>query len=1406
MEFFALSKPQQAIWNMQQFYGGSVANVTGAAIFTWPVDVAALRDALNSTVRQCDALRLRLTTDGGVPRQHVVEYVPQQFELRRFSSLEEFEKWAQALAVTPFDLAGPLYRFCVVDVGGQTGLVVHVHHLVADAWSMSLLMRVILANLDGESVDVGSYIEHLAVEAEHETSDRRAGDKAYFLSQFEGCREPVHLADRQANNPAARRVGFTIDRDATARIEAFCAAHGVTPYALFMTALGTYLYRIKGASDMYIATTVLNRAGRVEKQTPGVFINTVPVRLHIDDEATSLENLLANADRISGVFRHQKYQYVDVQRDVHEKFGSAGRLYDVALNYQNATYADDRVAVEWLFCGSQGESLALHVNDRLGEGVFHLDYGFQTELFAEADIERLHGHLMNLLFDTIEHPDRKPYELRLLSDAEYQQVVRDFNDTAVPSALTGCVHERFAEQVALTPDAVAVVFHDAKYTYRQIDEMSNCLAHELRRRGVGRDDIVAIVARRSHLIIVAQLAVLKAGGAYLPIDPTYPEARINYMLEDSGCRLALTLGATVSTVPSIDMTEDDVFHGDISDLANANHPGDLCYVIYTSGSTGKPKGVMLRHLNVVNYCSSSANNVVHSIIKPGMGLIVSITTISFDIFVTESLLPLLNGMTVVMADERQSTEQVELGDLVRSVGADVLQTTPTKMQALIADPTHTGYLASLKAVILGGEVLAQPLADRLSELTGAALFNIYGPTETTVWSTEAPVRLGEGITIGKPIANTQVHIVDAHMNPLPISATGELCIAGAGVGRGYLHLPELTAQRFVVNPFGPGMMYRTGDLARWRADGNLEYIGRADDQVKIRGLRVELGEIETAIHECDGIRQVCVTMGMDDTGTQYLCAYYMGDADVPAIRRTLAKRLPQYMIPRVFMPVDRFPKTPSGKTDRKAFPPPDPSLLRPDAEYVPPSTEREQAVVALTEAVLHMERIGVNDNFFDLGGDSLRAIELVSKAHYEGLDFSLQDVFDCPTPAALSRRTTDGGPHVPVPQPDDFADLDALLQGNRVSDRAAPTPQPMGDVLITGATGWLGAHVLHEYLAREHGTACCLVRGTDERDGAARLTGTLARYFGDAHAGDPRIVAVRGDITRPIALDRPVRTVIHCAALVKHFGSYEAFHEVNVDGTKNVIAFARANGARLLHISTASVSGSGFEHDGPPRQVFDETRLFIGQSLDNVYVRSKVEAEVAVLRARLAGLDATVIRVGNLANRRCDLMAQSNYRENATLTRLKGFIDLGLYPEELEDYPLEFSPVDDTARVVVELGRHRDDVACVFHAFHPHAVAFGELARAVRATGLALEPVPWPDFVRAVRDTHTDAAAAGVAEAFVHDIDAEGTLRIPAVPSLANDFTTSYLDRVGVDWPPIDERYLTGYITTFARLGYWSQS
>ncbi len=698
----------------------------------------------------------------------------------------------------------------------------------------------------------------------------------------------------------------------------------------------------------------------------------------------------------------------------------------------------------------------------------------------------------------------------------------------------------------------------------------------------------------------------------------------------------------------------------------------------------------------------------------------------------------------------------------------------------------------------------------------AQIYNIYGPAETTVWSTSSKF-VNHDITIGSPIANTQIYIIDKNNKPLPIGVPGELCIAGEGVGKGYLNRPELTAEKFVPNPFATEenhhgkIMYHTGDLACWRSDGEIEYLGRIDTQVKIRGLRIELGEIENVMSGFSGIQLTAVADKHDENNRQYLVGYYTSEHEIDEkeLRSHLSSKLPKYMIPNYFMRLDTMPMTASGKTDRKNLPVPDFTVN--EREYAEPETEMEINLCKLLSEILHIEKIGAEDDFFEYGGDSLGAIEYVAKAHGIGIEMSLQNVFDYPTVRSLCDFLQGEKKRKVQYKKEDFDKYNNIFEKNIVEDDVAFERKSLGNVLLTGATGFLGAHVLDELMQKEQGKIYCLVRSDKTDDRYIRLRKILKYYFGDRYEAEinKRIIPIIGDIEKEGLSDEipvDIQTVIHTAASVKHYGSYSYFNRVNTEGTAHVVEYAKKIGAKLIHISTLSVSGNSMADDfsvyrSDEEKFFYETSFYIGQPLDNVYIHSKFEAERKVYDAILEGLDAKVIRVGNLTNRVSDYKFQPNYTSNAFLTRVKAILEFGLFPDYLMNLYAEFSPVDKTAEGIVKIAQYADK-QFIFHLNSDRVIYFNRFLEVVHKLGISMKIVSGSEFNKALQETIKKSNTEYIFEAFQNDMDEQGRLVYDSNIRIENDFTLWFLKKVGFEWNETDMDYIKGYIDYFRKIGY----
>ena len=902
---------------------------------------------------------------------------------------------------------------------------------------------------------------------------------------------------------------------------------------------------------------------------------------------------------------------------------------------------------------------------------------------------------------------------------------------------------------------------------------------------------------------------MKAGGAYVPLDPEYPQSRIEYMLKDSEAENLLVIDRYRSLVGFYDqnvISLDDVA-AESKDFAlsvelTAPKPENLAYMIYTSGSTGKPKGVMLEQrnlLNLIEYILMTRKLTPDDIVA-------EFASFCFDASVIDLFAPLTAGAVLYILPESIRKDAVAVGKFIKEEKITTA-TFPTQMGELVAELLDDA--PSLKFVTLGGEKFKY-YRDRTYQM-----INGYGPTENTVSSTEFWVdKQYDNIPIGKSQRNIRSYIVDENMKRLPVGASGELCHAGRQIARGYHNLPEKTASVFVENPFSvcdeDKRLYRTGDMVRMKGDGNIEYIGRIDSQVKIRGYRIELGEIEGALLKHDKVKNAAVIV-IEKGGNKYITAYYTGEI-IPEdeLKLFLNPLIPDYMMPSFFVHLEKMPVTPGGKIDKKALPVPEVTTTASTA-YVEPVTAVQIKLCEIFEKALGIEKVGIEDNFFELGGSSLTASKVAVMCLSKNISIVYADIFKYPTIRELS-AIVDNSEAFENPQSENefssynYNRIQSVISGNVEENVNQVTKEEIGDIMITGATGFLGIHVLKAYLDNYDGKVYCLVRKGKYESMEKRMMHMLMYYFDNPcqELFGERIICVDGDITSKEQVEKfadyKFNTIINCAACVKHFAAGDVLEKINVHGVENLIEFCKNSGRRLIQISTVSVAGEGSDGVPPMSRVFNENDLYIGQNITNEYIRTKFLAERAVLEAVSSGLDGKVIRVGNLMSRNSDGEFQINFITNGFLRSLRGYKAVGKFPIGAMHEVTEFSPIDSTALAVLKLVQ-TDRRFTVFHACNSHHIYMADLIYAMRSHGFDIDIVSDEEFEAAVKEFAKNSDDSDVVSGLIaytaHNENEIYTL------DYSNRFTAQVLYRLDYKWPVTDDRYLESAIEALDRLAFF---
>lgn len=1055
-----LSPGQQALWFIHQLAPESSAyNVATVVRVVSALDGSALRRAFQQLLDRHPSLRSTFSTHQDEPVQNFLEHAEISFQELDASALSEAAFNSQLVAEVDrcFDLEqGPLLRVHLFERGEHNHvLLLVVHHIVADFWSLSVLAKELgilyEAELSGTSARLPSnpfeYSNY--VKQQKEMLSGPEGEKlwSYWQKQLAGELPVLNLPIDHPRPLAQTYTGssraFKLSAEVTRGLKDLSRAHGVTLYMTLLAAFQTLLYRYTGQEDILVGSPTAGRNQNGLASLVGYFINPIVLRAYPSRTATFTSFLQQTRQTVLSAFEHQDYPFpLLVERLQPERESSRSPLFQVMFILQKAHLLNEE-GLSVFALGEAGarmklgalelESVALE--QRISqfdltlvmvdaENSLSASLQYNTDLFDAATIARMTEHLKTLLQGIVAQPHQRLSELPLLTPAEQHQIVFDWNQTGASYPQNLCLHELFEAQAARTPDAPALIFDRQRVSYAELDHRANQLAHHLRSLGTGPEVFVGILLRRRVEMIVALLAVLKAGGAYLPLEAAYPSERLRFMLENTRASILITEASLLSRAEGLLHIQDGeaianeslptqlvCLERDHEAIAQHSETApspsalaqNLAYVIFTSGSTGKPKGVAINHSSAVTLAHWAREYFTAAQLS---GVLAS-TSISFDLSVFELFVPLSWGGSVILAENA-----LQLAALPAASEVTLVNTVPSAMAELV----RNGWVpAKVETVNLAGEALSRELVERLYELKQVKdVINLYGPSEDTTYSTYARIEGGETRTpvIGRPLANTQVYVLDVAGEPVPAGVTGEIYLAGEGLARGYWQRPELTAERFVPDRFSGargGRLYRTGDLARFRQGGILEYLGRMDHQVKLRGFRIELGEIEIALRHHEKVREAVVVVSDLDNGEKRLIAYVVSEGEqavtVTELRARMRERLPEYMVPQAFVILGEMPLTANGKVDRRALLACEETESGRDAEVIGPRTETEAAVAELWRELLRVDQVSMEDNFFEAGGHSLLATRMMSQVRKRfGVEVALRRFFEEATVAALSNQ------------------------------------------------------------------------------------------------------------------------------------------------------------------------------------------------------------------------------------------------------------------------------------------------------------------------------------------------------------------------------------------------------------------
>ena len=1383
-EFYPVTSAQRRIYYTVNMENNNLAyNTPFGILFKTKPDLDKLENCISKILNSHDAFKTYFVLQDGDVYQKLVDHVDFKLPIKDYKN-EDF--------ITPFDLSkAPLIHAELDSYDGKYLLQLDIHHIICDGSSINIFAKELCDLYNGKELKEQEidYIDYAL--SENITED----DKEFWTSQFTNGIPLLNMPTEFERTSTKSFEGDNIYSKLTnvAQINDLCKTFNITPYMFLLSCFYVLLYKYTMQNDIIVGTPVVGRNNPRLENIIGMFVNTLPLKQNIQSTNRFSDFLSIVKNNCLNSFNHQTYPFDELVKELNvTRDNSRNPMFDVMFIYESGGRPEFKIGdikVDYVIPKNNTSKFDFSLEITPNNQSFDLRLEYCTKLYGKEFMETLLNCYINIVSAVIENVDIQISKINMLSEIPYIYPTLDY-----PEDLR--IIDLFEKQVALTPNKTALVFGDEKYTYKELEIKVNKLANYL--ITLGKSDVMGIMMDRSSNLIVSMLAALKAGSGYLPIDPTYPEDRIKYIIEDSEVKVILTEEKYKDMCPVSAVLVDDVsIYKEYKQFDTDQTPDDISYMIYTSGSTGKPKGVMLKQSSVVNFIYGMCDRMPLE-----NKTVVSITTMCFDIFVFESLLPLCTGMKVVMASNEEQNNPILLNKLCLKNGVQIIQTTPSKFKLLMTD--NLDYLKHLEVISLAGEPFPLDLLNSIRKVSPARIFNMYGPTETTVGSTLKELTNSKEVTIGTPIANTHVFVLDNDMNFVPYNVPGMLYIGGDGVSIGYMNNPKLTAKRYLN--YNGERIYNSGDLVKLLPNGELECLGRSDFQVKVRGLRIELGEIESSICAYPGVKDAVVTVKKINN-RDILCGYFVADGRVAysTLKKSLAKKLPNYMVPAYLLQIETFKYTPNGKIDRKALP--DPVFKA--KEIIAPENELQNTILNIWKSILSIDEISIDDNFFDIGGDSLFALKMQVELMKHNYNVNYGDIFKNNTIRDLAAfiQNSEKENLSPIYKKQDFKAINKLLAQNSTFRALKLRQKTIKNVLLVGATGFLGIHVLAELLKLDDIKIYCLIRKDPSTSPENKLKRKFQYYFGSdlSNLFGSRLFVIAGDITLDNFntsneiyefLGNEVSCVVNCAASVKHFGNYSDFEKINVIGVRNLVEFCETYHKEFYQTSTISVSGNTMtslpSSFNPNKKVyFGENNLFVNQPLNNVYVRSKFEAEKYVLeeisKHKLKGL---VLRIGNITNRYSDGKFQDNSSDNAFLNRLKAFMYLKELPESIIDDYIEFSPVDKIAESIVICMRYYTYPMSVLHLYNSNHLYINKFISYLNELGIIMNVVDDKMFKKDLNKLLFNSNDSDKVSVLLNDLDKNKNLVYKTNLKITNKFTLKFLDKADFYWPKITKEYI----------------
>ncbi|MFM6321924.1 MAG: amino acid adenylation domain-containing protein [Microcystis panniformis] len=1439
-----LSFSQERLWFLYQLEAnGYTYNMAFRFQIEGNLDIDIFRKALETIMQRHELLRTCFQEVDEIPRQIIKPKIQLNLPLVDLQSLssreqtQELERLTEQEIYTPFDLTqAPLMRTFLVKLKADSYLLfLSLHHSIFDGWSMKVLLqelsRLYEAFLQKQSNPLPDlpiqYGDFAVWQRQQLQGDKLTQEVNYWQQQLTGIPPLLEIPTDHPRPPIQTFKGnnctFKLSPELSQHLKNISQTSTATLNMTLLTAFNVLLYRYSRQEDIVIGIPSGNRHFPEIEPLIGCFVNTLPIRTQFK-ENLSFQALLNQVKQVFlEAYEHQDLPLEKVVEVVNpERNISYSPLFQVMFSWEDMLHinhfsmADLKLTPVTMNALIAQFDLTLAMQETAEGLVGSFDYN--CALFNQDTIERMITHFQTLLEGIAVNPEQSIELLPILPLSE-QKLLAQWNQTNIAEHPKVCIHELFEHQVLKSPNAIAIEWENEKVTYQDLNHRANQLAHYLQSLGVDSEVLVGIYLERSLLVIVGLLAVLKAGGAYIPLDPDYPQQRLTYMAEDAQISLLLTQESLLDSLPAEDVGV--IVLDKLADILTVQSPENplsevvpenLLCVLYTSGSTGKPKGVMLTHAALVNH--SWGISEVFGLTESDR--VLQFASFGFDVAAEEIFPTWLKGGTVVLRPGQMFATLTDFADFIEQESLTVLNITPAYWHewAIAVSQSLATVPSSLRVVAVGGDAVLPETVNIWRQMVGKRVqcINVYGPTEASVTAIvhdllDYQSEKINSVLIGRPIANTKAYILDQNLQPVPIGVKGELHLCGVRLARGYLNRPELTAEKFIDNPFANAAfnrLYKTGDLARYLPDGNIECFGRTDNQVKIRGFRIELGEIEAVLNQNIDVQTSCVIIREDTPGDKYLVAYIVAHYEripmISELRQFLSSKLPLYMVPQAFVFLESLPLTTNLKVDRRALPAP--TASQDQKTMIAPRTATEKIVAEIWQDVLGLKQISIFDNFFDLGGHSLKATQVISRLREQlAINIPLNYLFSEPTVAGLSSNLdlnlSDKIESDQIPDWQVEITLDPSIQPPNI---LTFFPQKPADILLTGARGFLGIHLLAELLDKTEANIHCLIRDKSLEQAQAKIYQKLKTFQLWDEQKSSRIIPVIGDLSQQrlgmcqpdfLELANQIDVIYHNGAWVNAIYPYSILKPTNVLGTAEILRLACLIKTKPVHfVSTTSVFSPSYAQGN---LIQESDPLGINHGLNAGYTQSKWVAEKLIMEARKRGLPMTIFRASRIIGHSKTGICN---REDLFCRMIKGCIQLGMIPD-FGDSTDDLTPVDYVSGAIVHLASQESSLGKAFHLLNSHPTLNRELFDCVREMGYPLQLVSfekWRSHLTEQCKINTDNALSPVL-----DIFSDENLSAGYSPELDSQNTVMGLKGTAFNFPPIDQKLLKTYFEYFTK-------